>query len=198
MAGRRESLARRADPRRIAAEAARRLLDGRETDPESALRSAALAAGCRDASRWPSAEAVVEAALTERRLFDSPRHLEHLGRLRRRALEAMRYLAAFEPRLVGGVLDGWAGDGAAIDLQLFTDEPDAVMLRLLELGLRPRTLPARATVLPDLAHERLDFIAGGDPIRLSVYRAVALRRRTTAPGLRRAAIAEVEALVVAG
>ncbi len=189
---------RGADASRVLADAARRLLDGREPDPESALRSAAQAAGWRDSARHPPPAQVVEAALSERRLFDGPRHQARLALLRREALEAMRFLSAFEPRLVGGVLDGWAGAGAAIEIQLFTDEPDAVLLRLREIGVRPRTLPGRRSGREDAIPERLDFVARGHPIRLSLFRAIELRRRTTAPGLGRATVGEVEALLAPG
>lgn len=198
MAPRRGAGVAAVDPRRLIAEAARRLVDGREPDPNSALREAAHALGIRDHARLPPVAAVVEAACAERRLFGGAAQAAALATLRRSAIEAMRFLASFEPRLVGGVLDGWAGEGATVDLQLFTDDDEALLLRLADLGIRPRVArPGPATGEVTGPRERLAFVAGGVSFELSMFRADDLRRRTVARGLGRATLAEVEVLVEA-
>lgn len=196
MAGREGRGTRSPDPRRLIADAARRLVAGAASDPASALASAARAAGWREAARLPPLDAVVEAAKAERALFGGAEHRRRLTALRREALEAMRFLAAFEPRLVGGVLDGWAGAETSIELQVYCDEPDAVVQRLGELGVHPQVLRARGADPQPL--ERLGFVAGGRAFVVSVYRAADLRQRTTARGLGRADLAAVEALVAGG
>jgi hypothetical protein len=45
---------------------------------------------------------------------------------REAALRALEFFAAFEPRLVGPVLDGTADANAPVALQLYTDDADAV------------------------------------------------------------------------
>lgn len=198
MRGAREPGTPAVDPRRLIADAARRLVDGRAHDPESALGQAARAVGLRDRARLPPVALVVEAACAERRLFGGATHPRQLAALRRSAVEAMRFLAGFEPRLVGGVLDGWAGDGSAIELHLHTDDDEGLLLRLGELGVRPRVMVPEAEPTATVgSRERLRFVAGGVPIELAVFRADDLRRRTVAPGLGRATLAEVEALLAA-
>lgn len=184
------------DPRRLVAEAARRLVEGRDRDPVSALYEAARALGLRDRGHLPPVAAIVDAARAERRLFGGATHADRLSALRRSALEAMHFLAAFEPRLVGGVLDGWAGEGAAVELQIFTDDHEGLLLRLGEIGIRPRVHAPGAPVGDEARPaERLAFLAGGVPVELTVFHANDLRRRTVARGLGRATRAEVERLL---
>lgn len=184
------------DSRRLIAAAARRLLDGCDCDAETAIYQAARELGLRDRARLPPTALVIEAACAERRLFGGDRHHACLAALRATAIEAMRFLASFEPRLTGGVLEGWAGDGARVSIQLFTDDTESLQLRLAELGTQARITNNRAgssrTTEP---HERLTFVAGSVPIDLCIYRVVDLRRRTTARDSRRATLAEVEGLV---
>jgi hypothetical protein len=196
MAPRRDAGAAAVDPRRLIADATRRLIDGRESDPVSALRGAAHAFGIRDHARLPPVTAVIEAACAERRLFGGTAQAAALATLRRSAIEAMRFLAPFEPRLVGGVLDGWAGEGATVELQVFTDDDEALLLSLADLGIRPRVIRSRRVTGEGVSpRERLAFVAGGVPFELSVFRTCDLWRRTVAKGLGRATLAEVEALI---
>jgi hypothetical protein len=180
----------------LIAVAARRLVDGRDPDPESALRHAAREAGIIDSTRLPPSADVVEAACAERRIFGGPVHFERLRRLRHIALDAMRFLADFSPCLVGSVLEGWAGSGAGVDLQVFTDDREALQLRLSELGIQPRVENLRrghgdATY----GHERLHFLAGDVPITLAIFPTDGVRRRTTAQGRSRATVTDLEALM---
>lgn len=184
------------DPRRLVHDAARRLLEGRARDPEAALALSARALGLRDRARLPPASMVVEAACAEQRLFGGEAHARGLASLRRSAAEAMRFLSDHEPRLVGGVLDGWAGIGATIEIQLFTDDDEGLFLRLAEIGVRPRVhAPEPGPTAGTRPRERLSFLADGVPIELSVFRSDDLRRRTVAPGLGRARLEELEALL---
>jgi len=193
MVPRRDAGAVAVDPRRLIAEAARRLVDGRAPNPDRALREAARALGTRDHARLPPVAAVVEAACAERRLFGGPAQAATLAALRHSAIGAMRSLAGFEPRLAGGVLDGWAGEGSTVELQLFTDDDEALLLRLADLGIRPRFARAAAASGQVAGpRDRLTFVAGGVPFELSVFRADDLRRRTVARDLGRATLAEVE------
>jgi len=92
----------------IAAVAARLIAeDG--CDYASAKRKAARELlGNSARGRLPD-NALVEKALRRYlRTFDSERHAERLGALRRAALQWMERLATFEPHLVGAVLNGTA------------------------------------------------------------------------------------------
>lgn len=54
---------------------------------------------------------------------------------RRTALEAMRFFAAFQPRLVGAALEGTSSAAEAVQIQLFCDDEDAVIRLLDEHGM---------------------------------------------------------------
>jgi hypothetical protein len=78
----------------------------------------------------------IEASLAEyQRLFAADTHASSLGAQRRAALQAMRALAQFSPRLVGPVLAGTATSHADVQLHVFADNPDAVALNLLDRGV---------------------------------------------------------------
>ncbi len=78
----------------------------------------------------------VEASLAEyQRLFAADTHAASLSAQRRAALQAMRALAQFSPRLVGPVLSGTATAHADIQLHVFADNPDAVAISLLDRGV---------------------------------------------------------------
>ncbi len=78
----------------------------------------------------------IEASLAEyQRLFAADTHAGSLGAQRRVALQAMRALAQFSPRLVGPVLAGTATRHADVQLHVFADNPDAVALNLLDRGV---------------------------------------------------------------
>lgn len=134
---------------RVAAEAARLLAQG-GGDPVSARRKAAARLGYDDPASLPSGEEIREALASHRRLFGGGGDDARLARLREAALDAMAHFDAFDPRLVGAVLDGSAGDDDAIELHLHADDPDAVARALLDRGApatqRPRRLSlARGT-----------------------------------------------------
>jgi hypothetical protein len=99
-------------------------------DCRAALRKAAETLGL-DARHPPDCVELEEALRAYQQLF-RPEQAPALRRLRIRALEAMRFFAAFEPRLVGAVLSGTADAHSIITLHLFADTPEEVMLRLVE------------------------------------------------------------------
>ncbi len=83
----------------------------------------------------------VEAALRDyQRLFDGAGQSNRLQELRGCALEAMDFFSRFKPRLVGSVLNGTAAQHACVDLHLFADTSEDVVLFLLE-----RQIPYDAT-----------------------------------------------------
>jgi len=124
---------------RIAQEAARLVRESGIHDLDHARRKAALRLGIHDESRWPR-QAQVEAALREQqRLFDSGSQPDSLRLRRESALQAMRFLHAFKPRLVGAVLAGTADANSPVTLHLHCDDADAVQRFLHE-----QCIPAEA------------------------------------------------------
>lgn len=123
----------------VAAEAARLLAAGDETTMGAAKRRAAAMLGADRRGDQPN-NIEVQAALAEhQRLFEPEELAARLEYLRREAVNAMVYLEEFRPRLVGPVLYGTACDYTPVTLHVFTDEPEAVLRRLLELGVRFET-----------------------------------------------------------
>ena len=109
---------------RIAQEAARLIDEHALRDYQHAKRKAAEHLGAPETRHLPNNEEI-EAALDERhRLFMADRHGEALEGKRRAALKAMELLGAFQPRLVGPVLSGTAGEHTPVTLHVFTDTPE--------------------------------------------------------------------------
>ena len=154
----------------IAQLAARLLADGEAEEMGEAKRRAAERLGLRDARELPDNLAVLGAIVEYQRLFESEEAPARLVALRGVALEAMRALTEFEPRLVGPVLYGTAFDHTPVTLHLYSDEPEAVVRRLLALRvsyhLGERSLrigrDARESVMA------LETVLGDTPLELVV------------------------------
>lgn len=80
--------------------------------------------------------AEIELALKEwQHLYGGEEHQQRLHELRLAALEAMKFLDRFKPRLVGPVLEGTADEYSRVCLHLYADDPDAVVMFLMESGI---------------------------------------------------------------
>jgi hypothetical protein len=109
--------------RRIAVEAARLMSEEGIRDFHLAKRKAAAHLGIFAETYLPK-NSEIDAALREhQRLFQADTQPQFLQQRREVALDAMRFFAAFEPRLVGAVLDGSADEHSAVCLHLFSDDP---------------------------------------------------------------------------
>src|SRR5512145_1267532 len=131
-------MSRRPNPRAdllrqaVADEAARIMTEQGVDDFLLAKRKAAERLGVTDASILPRNTEIEAAMIAHHRLFSNDRHDADLVRLRRAALDAMRLMADFQPRLVGPVLIGTASPHSEINLHLFSETPEAVSLTLEE------------------------------------------------------------------
>lgn len=85
----------------------------------------------------PSHEAVEDALREHLALFQADTQPAELRTLRELALQWMNRLAAFEPLLTGAVWRGTANRLSDIHLQLFSDDPKAPEIALLNAGQRP-------------------------------------------------------------
>ncbi len=122
-----------ADRLRITREAARILAEEGVRDFLLAKRKAAERLGFDARGRRLPTNVEIEDALAEhQRLFHGATHDARLRDLREAASRAMRLLADFRPRLVGGVLSGLAGEYAPVQLHLFADTAEQVAIHLLE------------------------------------------------------------------
>lgn len=186
--------------RHLAYLAARLMAEEGIADYGTAKQKAARQAGLVDANLLPD-NREIEAALREfLGLFQGDQQPAELRRLREVAVQVMRDLAEFRPALVGAVLSGTANQFSEVALQLFTDDPKALTLFLLnrryrfEMGEKRVRIGNAWATLP-LVHLEVD----GAPVTLTVYsrddERVAPRQRGIAEGPGRARLDEVEALL---
>jgi hypothetical protein len=185
----------------VAEEAARIMREQGVDDFLLAKRKAADRLGVTDASILPRNTEIEAARVAHQRLFAADRHEADLATLRRAALEAMRLMADFEPRLVGPVLAGTASPHSEINLHLFSETPEAVSLRLEERGVPHEVVERRLRYERDrtISYPALRFVAGQQTVDAVVFPLDGIRQSPASPvdgkPMRRANAAEVAALL---
>jgi len=184
----------------IAQVAARLMIEGGIRDFQLAKRKAAQQVGVSETRHMPRNDEIEAARHEHLRLFRGESHARELVALRQTALEAMRFLARFEPCLVGAVLSGSADRHTPVTLHLFTDAAEDVGLYLDERGipseLREKRLRLSAEETRHYPVYR--FMAGETPIELVVFPHRTRPHPPLSPvdgkPMRRAGIAKVEAI----
>ncbi|KAF1711399.1 hypothetical protein CSC70_05690 [Pseudoxanthomonas kalamensis DSM 18571] len=121
--------------RRLAHEAARLMAEGGFRDFHQAKLKAASRLGIHDDASLPRNREIEDALREYQRLFFGDAQVSALRMRREAALHALEFLARFEPRLVGPVLDGTADARSPVQLHLFADDADAVPRFLDEHGI---------------------------------------------------------------
>jgi hypothetical protein len=185
----------------VAEEAARIMREQGVDDFLLAKRKAAGRLGVTDASILPRNTEIEAARVAHQRLFAADRHEADLATLRRTALEAMKLMADFEPRLVGPVLTGTASAHSEINLHLFSETPEAVSLRLEERGVPHEVVERRLRYERDrsVSYPALRFVAGRQTVDAVVFPVDGIRQSPASPvdgkPMRRANAAEVAALI---
>ena len=115
---------------RLASEAARLMAESGMRDFHQAKLKAAERLGIHDDASLPRNSEIEDALREYQRLFQRG-SAEGLRLRREAALRALEFFSAFDPRLVGPVLDGTADARSPVALHLHSDDPDAVA-RFLE------------------------------------------------------------------
>lgn len=186
----------------IAQECARIMLDEGVRDYAAAKRKAAQRLMVDGRASLPSNLEIEAAMLERRRLFADADELAELQELREAALQVMRRLGGFEPRLVGAVLKGTAGVGARVTLHVFADTSEELLFALMDRGLRYREAERTqriAGVQLNLPSVLLQI--GAAEVELVVFPLDGLRQAPPSPvdsrPMRRAEVDEVAALVEA-
>jgi hypothetical protein len=167
----------RPDHRRLALadEAARIMQDHGVTDFREAKSKAAERLGLGRNAPLPDNTEITNALAERHRIFHAESQPEVLLELRTAAFHLMVDLEAYEPRLVGDVLSGIAGDTAGVDLHLFCDSPEEVAGTLDRLGIHYRFSERRHRLRRDtveafpafrLHRDQCDFRATVFPLRL--------------------------------
>jgi hypothetical protein len=181
----------------IAQEAARLMAEHGIQDYLIAKRKAAERYGVVDGPLLPKNTEIEAALMSRQRLFGRDAHVSSLQEQRRVAVEAMRLLQRFEPRLVGSVLAGSATEFADIQLHVFADSTEAVCMHLMDRRYAYEVFERRVR----LAAERqvpvptVRFEMGDETIEAFVFSREGIRQAPISPvdgrPMRRAAIQEV-------
>ena len=185
---------------RISREAARLIAEEGINDFHAAKRKAAERLNLPEGQHLPSNSEIERALADHLQLFHARDLPETLRRLRRLALQAMRLLERFEPRLVGSLLTGNVTRFSEIHLHVTANTPELVAFFLQENGIayeetskRLRFGGDRIEVVPVYG-----FVAENTAIEVSVFTPAAAREAPLSPvdgrPMKRAALKEVEAL----
>jgi hypothetical protein len=149
----------------------------------------------------PSNVEIEQALLEYQRLFKSKEQANRLRILRQTALDAMHFFNRFRPRLVGSVLSGTAGPYSDVNLHLFADTPEEVVLFLLDNTIpfedserRLRLANGEYAYFPVFS-----FKAGDINVDLTVFNRKGEREAPRSPvdgrPMRRASFTQVQALL---
>ena len=166
-----------------------------------AKRKAADRLGVNDVAVLPKNVEIEAALRAHQRLFGRDSHVHSLKEQRRIALDAMRLLEEFQPRLVGSVLTGTATDHSDINLHLFADRPETVAIHLMEIGVPHEFYERRVKMDAErsLNYPALRFEASGRTVDATVFPIDGIRQSPYSPvdgrPMRRADAREVSALI---
>lgn len=186
--------------RRHLAYIAARMIAEDGADYATAKRKAASQAGLADLNMLPDNQEIEEALREYQGLYqkeDQPAHLRHLREV---AVKVMREFDDFRPALVGSVLSGTAGQFSDVNLQLFTDDPKALSIFLLnrryrfEEGSKRVQRGGRFDEVPQISLEFDDVTVTMTVLDPGDERSAARPRAEDEPALR-ARLADVEALL---
>ena len=187
--------------RSIAVEAARLISEQGIRDYAAAKRKAAERLGFALDAALPKNSEIEEALREYQRLFAADEQPQALRALRETAREALQFFAAFEPRLVGSVLDGSADRHSAVCLHVFADEAEAVVRFLAENGIPFDEQDRELRVSREEARRFPAFVfsAGGAPVDVTVLPTDLLRQAPLDRGgekpMARATLAALESLL---
>jgi hypothetical protein len=187
--------------RALAQEAARVMAEHGISDFLFAKRKAAERLGVTDHAVLPRNVEVEEALAEYQRLFGGDSHVESLYAQRQVALEAMKRLKEFEPRLVGPVLSGTATEHSQVQIHLFADSPESVAIKLMDQGIPHEVTERRVKMNAEriLAYPGVSFEIDDQPIEATVFPMDGIRQAPVSPvdgkPMRRANVSELEALL---
>jgi hypothetical protein len=187
--------------RALAQEAARVMAEHGVRDFLFAKRKAAERFGVVDNAVLPKNVEIEEALAQYQRLFGGTSHEESLYAQRQVALEAMRRLREFEPRLVGSVLSGTATVHSDVQIHLFADRAESVAIKLMDAGIAHEVTERRVKMNAErvLAYPGVSFEIDAQPIEATVFPMDGIRQAPVSPvdgkPMRRANVDELELLL---
>lgn len=187
--------------RDVAVEAARIMATEGQRNYMAAKRKAADRVGASTRLVLPSNREVEEALKAYQGFYGGDRHTDNLQLLRETAIEVMRALEDFHPRLVGPVLDGTADSHSRVSLHLFNDPPETVLFHLEERGIEFHQEQRRIR-WHDGSHRHIQLLVtdvNGVTVELALFSRIDLRQAPPSPidgkPQRRARLLDVEILL---
>ncbi len=186
---------------RLAHEAARLMAEGGVRDFHQAKLKAAARLGIHDDASLPRNREIEQALREYQRIFLGDLQAEALRQRREAAIRALEFLAGFEPRLVGPVLDGTADAQAPVLLHVHADDPDAVARFLLEHGIPAQARMRRLRLDRERSADLPVWLFGAEDLAfdLTVLPPQALRQAplsaTDGRPIRRASLAQLRTLL---
>ena len=144
------------------------------SDYGSAKRKAARQLGAGGGDALPSNDEIETELRSYQSIFQGKEQHDRVLELRTTALEVMKLLVAFHPRLRGAVLDGTATRYAPIELDLFADSSKDVEIFLLSNGISYSSTDIRRQN-PLSAETQLQLDWDKDSVNLMVYPVAAER-----------------------
>lgn len=184
----------------VAQEAARLMAEHGIQDFHLAKRKAAERYGVVEGAFLPKNTEIEAALVSYQRLFGGEQHAASLREQRRVAVEAMRLLEKFEPRLVGAVLTGSATEHADIQLHVFSDSAEAVYTHLMDRRFEYEVFERKARMSAErtVSVPSVRFEMEGVMVEAFVFRKDGIRQAPISPvdgrPMRRADLGEVASL----
>ncbi len=159
-------------------EAARLMVEENVTQFLDAKKLAAKRLFGKPLKNLPSNKEVADAVYEMNHLLDSEILEQQLFEMRQVAVKVMHTLSDFSPRLIGSVSTGRIREASDIDIHVFVDHIESLLIYLDHLGWRyEKTMVTiqQNGVLHDYHHVYLwlDY-----PIELSVYPSLEIRKTT--------------------
>lgn len=183
----------------IAQEAARLIVEEGIEDYQLAKRKACERLGLSPKSVFPRNQEVEQAVLEYQRLFAGDGQQAELQHLRRVALEVMKLLGGFEPRLAGPVLKGTANALSGIHLHVFSDDAKSVAITFLNADQSYQSVDRRMTEDNPQGIPGFRLLWRGANVEVLVFPYDGLRAAPPSPvdgkPMRRADMVEVSALL---
>ena len=187
----------------IAFDAARLMYDRVESEYFTAKLKAAkrLCRGYVKPADLPSNAEIRELVQQFARTYEGDRRTANLKRMRLLALDMMKRLARFRPRLIGSVLTGHVRQGSDIDLHLFADSVQGIEDLLAADGYRFEVERKHVTKAGESRVFTHVHVAGEFGFELTVYAEklahFAFTSSITGKAIERVSIAELEHLLSA-
>ncbi|MDR3417679.1 MAG: hypothetical protein P4L83_15990 [Nevskia sp.] len=200
MVQRRSGMERGGDSSALAKEAARILCEEAVLDYRAAKLRAAQRLSLGGNPPLPDNASVQAAVIDYQRLFGGREYADRLRQVRATAVQAMRRLAQFQPRLTGAAVSGALTAAHRAQLHVFVDKPEAVDLYLEDCGI-PFRQDDRTFRYPDGSEEQVPLVrfeAGDVGIDVAMFGEDDLRRTPLSPTdglpMKRLTLAEAETL----